>query len=383
LYSCNFILGQAAVRRGLTGLLGLILLVYGSARAEDSPSFFDQWQAQWLDEHKALPAADAGPSFFDKWRLSGYVNLEGAGPKNAPASITLDDLALFVSARINRWINPFMEAEVYAVPLWIQGKGAQFNSAQLTIERLYNDFEVTESNTLRAGKFLAPINHWNLIHASPLVWTVNRPITSTASVANYITGLQARHDFDLMSGHALEVYVQPYTEFLPVAVGPNQPSYQTTFGGRWTLHEDLDYYAGFSLQYARLQNSNNTDSSHAGISFDSNWKHKYFELETEVLYTHVDNSTPLAHSADWGGYLQMAIPLFYGFHAIGRYEHFQFAYKSDAVDIGLVGLVWRPEPHYSLKLEWQQTSASANQVPGTVFDQQIQTGIFGAIAVLF
>jgi hypothetical protein len=383
LFSYNFMLGKAASRWNLTALLWLILFVSGSVWASDQPSFFDQWQTQWLDEHKELPAADAEPSFFDKWRLSGYANLVGSGPKNGPASIELDDLALFVSARVNRWINPFMEAEVYAVPFWIQGKGAQFNSAKVTIERLYNDVEVTENNTIRVGKFLAPINHWNLIHAAPLVWTVNRPITSSSSVDNYITGLQVRHDFDLMSGHALEVYLQPYTEFLPVAVGPNQPSYQTTFGGRWTLHEDLAYYAGFELQYARLQNSNNIDSSHASVSFDANWKHQYFELETELLYTHVYNPTPLMHSADWGGYLQMAIPLIYSFHAIGRYEHFQFAYKADAVDVGLIGVVWRPEPHYSIKLEWQQTSAGANHVPGTVFDQQVQTGIFGAIAVLF
>jgi hypothetical protein len=99
----------------------------------------------------------------------GLCQTEASSPNRAPTAVELDDLSLFVSGKFNRWLNPFLEAEAYSIPLWEEGKGARFNSAQLIIERLYNDIHVTENDTLRAGKFLAPINHWNIVHAAPLV----------------------------------------------------------------------------------------------------------------------------------------------------------------------------------------------------------------------
>ena len=315
--------------------------------------------------------ADETASWLDAVRLSGYAKLATGSPNNAPTALELDDLSLFVSGKFNRWFNPFLEAEAYSIPLWEEGHGAQFNSTQLVIERLYNDIQVTENDTLRAGKFLAPINHWNIIHAAPLVWTSNRPVTSTYSRANYITGVNVRHDFDALTGHALEVYWQPVEEFNPKALSAQERRYQTVAGARWIAHEDLDYYLGVAFQHADVAYSNEIRNS---VSVDGNWQHRWFELESELLFTQVDTDQRHYRNHDWGGYVQMAVPLVKHFNLIGRYEHFEFSNQLAATNTALGGIVYRPVPRLSFKLEWQQTQ-------GSVYHNQ--TGLYSSIAVLF
>jgi hypothetical protein len=315
--------------------------------------------------------AEKTASWLDDITLSGYANLTTSSPNHAPTAVELDDLSLFVSGKFSRWLNPFLEAEVYNIPLWQEGKGAQFNSAQLIIERLYNDILVTENDTLRVGKFLAPINHWNIVHAAPLVWTTTRPVTSTYSRANYITGISLRHDFDALTGHALEVYWQPVDEFNPKTLGAHELRFQSVAGARWIAHEDLDYYWGVSFQHANVDHSDEIRNS---ISVDGNWQHKWFELEGELLFTQVDTSQPRYRDHDWGGYLQMAVPLVEHFNLIGRYEHFEFANQMAVTNTVLGGIVYRPVPQLSFKLEWQQTE-------GSIYHNQ--TGLYSAIAVLF
>lgn len=310
-------------------------------------------------------------TWLDSVTVSGYANLTVSAPNRAPTSVELDDLSLFVSGKFNRWLNPFLEAEIYNVPLWKEGDGLQFNSSLLVIERLYNDIQVTENDTFRAGKFLAPINHWNVIHAAPLVWTVNRPVTSSYSRANYITGFNVRHDFDALSGHALEIYWQPVEEFNPKSLSSHERRYETVAGGRWIIHEDLDYYLGVSFQHADVAQAKETRDS---IGIDGNWQHKWFELESELLFTHIDTDQLHYRNHDWGGYVQMAVPLVDHFNLIGRYEHFEFSNRIAATDTAVGGIVYRPVPRLSLKLEWQQTE-------GSVYHNQ--TGLYSSIAVLF
>lgn len=315
--------------------------------------------------------ADEMTSWQDAISVSGYAKLKTSSPNRQPTAVELDDLSLFVSGKFNRWLNPFVEAEAYSIPLWEEGKGLQFNRAQLIFERLYNDIHVTEDDTLRIGKFLAPIDHWNIIHAAPLVWTTNRPVTSSYSRAQYVTGFSVRHDFDAISGNALEVYWQPVEEVNPKSLSEHERRYQTVAGARWIVHEDLDYYLGTSFQHANVDRSNETRNS---ISVDGNWQHEWFELESELLFTQVDTDQVHYRNHDWGGYLQLAVPLVAHFNLIGRYEHFEFANKQAATDTALGGIVYRPEPRLSLKLEWQQTH-------GSVYKNE--TGLYSSIAVLF
>jgi len=315
--------------------------------------------------------ADEKNGLFDNWNVSGYANLVGSVRNGKPTAIELDDLSIFVSGKISAWLNPFLEAEAYAMPLWKESRGAMFDRGNLVIERLYNDFEFNDSNTLRVGKFLAPINHWNIVHTAPLVWTANRPLTSRYAAANYVTGLGARHVFDLMSGHALEIYWQPQDEFSPKTLDSHPRHYDSVVGGHWIPHEDLDGYYGVAAQRAAVKDSDETRTT---LSADVNWQFEAFELESQASVTLLDTAQPRVRDNEWGAYLQVAVPVIDHFYAVGRYEHFEFAHYSKAMDSGLAGIVYRPKPSYSFKLEWQQTFGEKSESP---------TGLYGSIAVLF
>jgi hypothetical protein len=110
------------------------------------------------------------------------------------------------------------------------------------------------------------------------------------------------------------------------------------------------------------------------ISIDGNWQHELFELESEFLFTKVDSSELHQHGNDWGGYVQMVVPIINKFDLISRYEHFEFANKLESTNTELGGIVYRPMPSLSFKLEWQQTQ-------GSVFHNQ--TGLYSSVAVLF
>lgn len=315
--------------------------------------------------------ADEKNAPFNSWNVSGYANLTAAARNDKPTSIDFDDLSIFVSGKLNPWLNPFLEAEAYAMPLWKESHGAMFDRGNLVIERLYNDFEFNDSNVLRVGKFLAPINHWNIVHAAPLVWTVNRPVTSSYAAANYVTGVSARHVFDLMSGHALEIYWQPQDEFSPKTLDSHPRHYNSVVGGRWILHEDLDGYYGVAAQRAAVKDSDETRTT---LSADVNWQFEAFELESQASVTLLDTAQPGVRGNEWGAYVQTVAPVIDHFYAIARYEHFEFAHYRSAMDSGLAGIVYRPKPSYSFKLEWQQTFGEKSESP---------TGLYGSIAVLF
>jgi len=315
----------------------------------------------------------ASDSFFDKdqWSVSGYLKLKFQAPNQKPTAIEIDDLSIFVSANINRWINPFIEAEVFSVPLWKSGDGLKFNNAQFTIERLYNDIQVSEDNTIRLGKFLSPISRWNSIHAAPLVWTTNRPITTRFSFANYISGIKFRHEFDFFSGHAIEFFWQPYQEFLPKSIAEQYRQYQNVAGLSWILQENLDSYYSLNFQHSNVKDSDETRSS---FGFNGFLQQPDFEVESELIMTLVNTDKPTVHNYDWGGYLQFTIPIPLDLNIITRYEHFEFSDRITASDSALAGLVYRPYSKLSFKLEWQQTWGSV---------QKNGTGLYSSVAVMF
>ncbi len=310
-------------------------------------------------------------SWTDSINVSGYAKFTVEAPDKASTSVALDDLSIFVSGKFNRWFNPFLEAEAYNMEIWKESDGFQFNNVHLVIERFYNDMQLTDDDTLRVGKMLASINHWNIVHAAPLVWTSTRPVTSDYARANYITGLQLRHEFDALSGHSLEVYVQPAEDFNHKVLSSHERQYETIAGARWIAHEDLDYYVGVAFQHAQVAHSDEVRNS---ISIDGNWQHELFELESELLFTHIQTKEEQQHGNDWGGYVQMAVPIVDKFSLITRYEHFEFAEKMEPMNAELGGVVYRPVPSLSFKLEWQQTQGSASHN---------QTGLYSSIAVLF
>jgi hypothetical protein len=77
----------------------------------------------------------------------------------------------------SRW-QFFGEFEFETPLVWNNKRGLTLKQTRFDIERLYLDYNVSESMNIRMGRFLTPNSRWNLLHASPLVWTSTRPLAT-------------------------------------------------------------------------------------------------------------------------------------------------------------------------------------------------------------
>ena len=118
--------------------------------------------------------------------FSGYGNFVAEEPRRHADKWTVDELSLFVNGAIDRWLNPFVEAELSSTTL-IQEGGGRDTFGRLVLERAYDDLYLTGADTLRLGKMLSPVGDWNLIHAAPLVPTIVRPLTTFHGFSEYST----------------------------------------------------------------------------------------------------------------------------------------------------------------------------------------------------
>jgi len=165
--------------------------------------------------------------YLGGYATAGYDNL-----RSSTARAGLDNVSLFV---------------------WWQGEGRwkffsefdyeneQPNSAldpdakdhYLALERLYFDYALTDTTNVRAGKFLTPIGRWNLIHATPLVWTTSRPLITTQIFPTNVTGLMVNGTLDAVrKGVEYSVYASKGEELHP---NPAQDPFNEVLGTHLTL----------------------------------------------------------------------------------------------------------------------------------------------------
>src|SRR3990172_5855291 len=158
--------------------------------------------------------------------FSGYTNIEVVDSFDTPAKLDLDDLSLFAGGRISQWLNPFMEVELSKYTLIQQGGGSvnghNGHNGHGMVERFYNDATVSEHDTLRVGKMLAPLGDWNLVHAAPLIPIITRPYTTAQGFGAYMSGVSWMHDPESGVAPDLQLYWQPDNEWFkrPVSHTP-------------------------------------------------------------------------------------------------------------------------------------------------------------------
>jgi hypothetical protein len=269
------------------------------------------------------------------WDVSGYVKVIADHPEDADkVKLEIDDLSIYVSSHINRWINPFVEAEYFGKTLWSK-QSSNKNKGKFIFERLYNDTNVNNTDRIRVGKFLAPIGYWNLIHAAPLVWTVNRPLTSTYSYSNYITGVEYGHSINAFDGSRIDSYIQLSNEFNAKPLTEHPRRYSKVVGLSWTLSDNLDTRSSLDFQYAKVKENN---SKRTTFSFHKVWYLEQFDIDTQLIYTKVqaDNQTIsndnilVIDGWDGGGYLQARYRFSHQLNFYGRTEYFHISQRKDA-----------------------------------------------------
>ncbi len=302
--------------------------------------------------------------------LAGYSNLVFEAPHSGPDALVLEGLSLFVSAHVNRYFNPFVEAELEGATLAAEQGGA--SSGKTSVERLYNDFELTPSASLRVGKMLTPVGEWNLIHAAPLVWTVTRPLSTYYSFPVFVSGASLDIQRAADDNWGAQIYLQPGRTAL---AGKDEltPRQYSNVGGldiRYT--GDVLNRLGLSLQTAEVRGSGGNQtlgSLYGGFNTGS----VMWDFQVDV--TDIRGGTVArAHDREGGGFLQAVYPLTSRWFVVGQGESFQPRDYAARARHWAVGAVYRPRPAISWKLEYLDAQGAPVGEPG---------GVYAAWTVLF
>lgn len=307
------------------------------------------------------------------WNISGYATAEINLPNRQAAEFTVDDVALFVHGQINRYINPFFEGEYANQAIWVDGNGVlSSGSGRFVLERLYNDIHFTNALLLRVGKMLAPVGEWNQIHASPLVATTIRPLTTYLNFSEFVTGISLNYVAQNDSLPSVTLYYQPSEEFLPKALSSRPYSYKNISGIQLVYASDLDWRAAFSVQHAELVNRNERQNL---FTWDGRYDFDIFLLEMQASYNQIyGNKGNRQRNDEWGGYLQLSVPVIEDWSLIGRGETFTMRDVQTSQQNAVFGANYRPNAAMVWKLEYLfVTGATTN----------LNEGIYGSFGVMF
>jgi hypothetical protein len=322
--------------------------------------------AEWNDYTlgQGLPLGD--------YLFSGYVNIVTEVPRSGPWEVDLDDVSLFFAGRVNRWFNPFVEAEISSLTIAEERNGSG-EKAHFVRERIYDDVHIDDDNTLRVGKILAPVGEWNLVHAAPLVPITTQPLTTTRGFANYSSGLSWIHETPSASMLPnWQVYAQAGREWLPRPQSVADRQYRNVFGGHLDWNLGLNERFGLSAQHGEMINSGETYTL-----FGANVQKKFGRIMIGSEATTADwsgSSAPRSHDVERGIYVLADYSVTQTWHAIVEGEYFQDHQVADTSRNLLVGVAYRPRPAVVWKAEYVQQMGVSSAIP---------TGLQASFAVLF
>jgi hypothetical protein len=277
------------------------------------------------------------------WHFGGYATASYSDPRSGDPRVAVDNLSLFLWWEgDSRW-KFFSEFE-YENPL-SNHSGNRFEDDYLSWERAYLEYALTDSITVRGGKFLTPIGHWNLIHATPLVWTTSRPLATTLAFPTNMTGVMVTSTIpSIANGMDISFYGSTGSEIRP---NPDLDPFSSAIGAHVTLSLGGESQIGFSYADFEQEKSRPERKQLAGVDFL--WSRDRVELSGEAVY----RSSSIGGSFDErGGFLQLVVPLSARLYAVGRYENFRLSRDDESTRLWVTGLNFRIRPAIVLKAEW-------------------------------
>lgn len=312
--------------------------------------------------------------------LGGYLNLHYGDLEQSEPTLGLRSLSLFISKSIGSRSLFFSELEL-GDALEYSDDGFTSDYAELDVERLYLDYRQSREITYRLGKYLTPVGHWNLIHAEPLVWTPDRPLTTAAGFARHATGAMVYGDISLGSNSLDYSLYADDSELLDPSQEKEPPfedertslaprnAFQWALGGRLVYHF-ADDAAHFGLSFLLSQMEDLEDRTEL-FGADLLWTVHRMEFSFEAIYR---NSLGDVDPDEYGGFVQAVLPLSEHLYLIGRHEDYRAAFQHDTAHIDCAGLTYRPHRAVSLKLEYRS---------GTDNEAMAPSGWLASLGVLF
>lgn len=300
--------------------------------------------------------------------LGGYATVSYDRRQDRSARGAIDDASLSAWWEPgNRW-KVFAEFD-YQNALSTRSTDADDEARYLALERSYIDYAVDERTSVRLGKFLTPIGRWNLIHATPLVWTTSRPLVTTDAFPTNMTGLMVSGTVSVAE-HAVDysVYGSNGNEFRP---NPDVDTFREAVGAR--VVASLSHGAQLGLSYVNFEQSKTQEVRKQLYGVDFFWTAKRYEVWAEGVYRVLRRP---GIRNDGGGFVQLVAPIPVGerLFAVVRFEGLRDSQQSRPITLWVTGLSYRLTPAVVFKAEW--VSSQHNTIG-------VAEGFLSSVSVLF
>jgi hypothetical protein len=305
--------------------------------------------------------ADETSKFWSGFNLGGYSSAGITVPREEDAKAAINEISLLLTWNgDSRW-SFFSELELEDPLSWSDDRKFHTKESRLDLERLYLDYNFSEKANLRIGRFLTPNSRWNLLHASPLVWTSTRPLATYRLFPTATNGLML-HGSLPVSEYALD-----YMLFGEVLEDQEEDEsdlpFEHVFGGRVALSRQWNI--GISALSFREKNI-------AALSGqDKNYRMLGLDFVTHIGGTEFSGEgfarfTSNGGDGGSGAYLQTAVPLnglgLKDWFWLTRLETLQRPNEGSS-ERWLTGATWRVKPTHLLKLEFAGGSSDQPESP--------------------
>ena len=312
--------------------------------------------------------------------VGGYATLKYSNLDAQAWQFSVNTLSLFLSKTLTKRWQLFSEIEV-GDALRYSRDNFTTSDAEFDLERLYADYHLRRGISIRFGKFLTPVGRWNLIHADPLVWTTDRPLSTSAPFARHATGAMLYGDLTLGANSLDYMLYADDSELLDPAQ-QNELAFEDDTSGL-SPHNAFKHAAGARLSYSLLNDALQLGASYVRfkmsdlldkqelIGADALLTVKGLEFSGEWFYR---NSLGSAEPDEHGGFVQAVLPLVQRFYLVGRREKYHAATLPPTATINVIGVTYRPHPAVSIKLEYRG---------GEHNDIVAPSGWLGSLAILF
>lgn|GEM_PF-1879234 len=269
--------------------------------------------------------------------IGGFATLEIEKERNENSRFSVEGINFLVLLQPIQPLRIFMELEVGKLYSVDMHTGAAESDATLNFQRLFGEIGLNDAFNVRLGKFQTPVGRWNLAPAEPFVWTATDP-------------------------HILESFDEHTTGgVVHGSVFPSTGSFNYWLFGQVAAfdpeddEEPVDHTAGGRLEYSADLGTWSVGSSLLASQLDQQWgylagldgqfNYGPFELTSEFVYLWGDLEDPFR----WDIYIQGVMEVLPNLYLVGRYEHTGGLAREPSLNLGDVGLTWRPVPFLDFK----------------------------------
>ena len=278
--------------------------------------------------------------------VAGYAAADLLHDEGGPTTFTVENVDLFVT-----W-DPLARVHLFSEINLVEREEPHEDLETFQTDRLFGDFAAFDWLNLRVGKFLTPVGRWNQLHARPLVWTTSRPLATNLPFDPYVTGAMLFGSRFPRDGRLTYSVYGQFTDNFDVEPPP-QP---------------MDRGAGARLEYASLEGWSVAGSYLAFVDagrwrhltgVDTLWRRGRFELWGELAVQEPRRGP----GRQWGFYLQPVVEVLPRIYLITRYEYYDQPAPDPAVNIGVLGLAYKPWSFVILKGEYLFADHRAEEAP--------------------